>query len=485
MSKSAPHAALSRFSRSLLLTVGVFAAFVAVFALYVYEEKRIDSANDQRHLSLQLAAELRQSSDDLTRMVRTYVTTGDPVYKRHYQEILDIRDGRKPRPLHYEDVYWDLVMADDARPRGDGIAVPLLDSMKKAGFTDAEFAKLAQAKANSDTLTQPEFAAMALIESTSPPSEANRLKATEMLYDAAYHQAKAGIMRPIGEFSQMIDQRTLTAVIDAENVALAVRFALIAIGLLLIAMLWRVYLALHSILGGSVEGLYESIVRLGGGDLSTPIAVPQGMENSVIGWLALTQANLSRIESERKHAEETVRQLAFYDHLTELPNRRLFNDRMKRAMLASKRNGTFGAIMFLDLDNFKPLNDTYGHDVGDLLLIEVAQRLKGCVREMDTVARFGGDEFVVMLVDLSGDRQQSMAKAQAVAEKIRAVLADPYQLTIPGGTSNVVVEHQCGASIGVTLFIREDPSEDDILKRADDAMYQAKKAGRNLVQISS
>ena len=140
--------------------------------------------------------------------------------------------------------------------------------------------------------------------------------------------------------------------------------------------------------------------------------------------------------------------------------------------------------MVLDLDNFKSLNDTHGHLAGDMLLIEAARRLTSCVREMDTVARFGGDEFVVMLSNLSSDKSESTSQAASIAEKIRSSLSAPYRLTIRNeAMRETVVEHQCTASIGVVLFINSEMSPDDILKWADTAMYQAKEAGRNLVRF--
>jgi diguanylate cyclase (GGDEF)-like protein len=163
--------------------------------------------------------------------------------------------------------------------------------------------------------------------------------------------------------------------------------------------------------------------------------------------------------TERKQMEDQVRQLAFYDTLTELPNRRLLDDRLSQTMAASKRSGCHGALMFLDLDNFKPLNDTHGHEAGDLLLIEAAARLKSCVRETDTVARFGGDEFVVMLSDLNADKTESTSQAGMVAENIRFTLSAPYLLTIKHeGKADTTVEHHCTASIGVALFINHEDS---------------------------
>ncbi len=186
----------------------------------------------------------------------------------------------------------------------------------------------------------------------------------------------------------------------------------------------------------------------------------------------------------RKQAEEQIRALAFYDTLTQLPNRRLLNDRLEQAMAASKRSGRYAALMFLDLDNFKPLNDTYGHDVGDLLLVEAAHRLIGCVREMDTVARFGGDEFMVMLGELDVDKAESATQAGIVAEKIRAALAKPYVLKLEHEMkAETAVEHHCTSSIGVVLFINHAASTEEIIKWADIAMYQAKEAGGNLIRF--
>jgi diguanylate cyclase (GGDEF)-like protein/PAS domain S-box-containing protein len=188
--------------------------------------------------------------------------------------------------------------------------------------------------------------------------------------------------------------------------------------------------------------------------------------------------------SERKKSEEQIRNFAFYDDLTCLPNRRMLYDRLAQTMAASKRHGCFAALMVLDLDHFKPLNDKYGHAVGDLLLIEVAHRLRSCVREMDTVARFGGDEFVVMLSELERDQDASTAQAGIIAEKIRTILAEPYLLMVRReGAADVVVEHHCSSSIGVVVFASHEAKQDDIFEWADAAMYQAKAGGRNQIHF--
>jgi diguanylate cyclase (GGDEF)-like protein/PAS domain S-box-containing protein len=195
-------------------------------------------------------------------------------------------------------------------------------------------------------------------------------------------------------------------------------------------------------------------------------------------------ARLVSIAIERKQMEDEVRKLAFYDALTELPNRRLLTDRLKQALTTSKRKGLYGALLFLDLDNFKPLNDQHGHDFGDLLLKEAARRIRSCVREVDTVARFGGDEFVVVLSELVADKTASATQVSMVAEKIRAALAAPYLLSIRKDDSvETSVEHHCTSSIGAVLFGNQESSASDILKWADLAMYQAKAAGRNTVKF--
>ncbi|MBI2745081.1 MAG: diguanylate cyclase [Burkholderiales bacterium] len=199
---------------------------------------------------------------------------------------------------------------------------------------------------------------------------------------------------------------------------------------------------------------------------SVTITAVKGADEAVTHYVA-TMHDIS----ERKAAEEQTHTLAFYDALTQLPNRRLLHDRLQQTMLASMRNGHHGALLFIDLDRFKQLNDTLGHDYGDLLLQQVALRLKECVRQADTVARLGGDEFVVLLEELSPEATVAQQEAIAVGQKILASLNRPYDLS---GHA-----HLSTPSIGATIFCGLQNSREELIKQADLAMYKAKSAGRN------
>lgn len=178
---------------------------------------------------------------------------------------------------------------------------------------------------------------------------------------------------------------------------------------------------------------------------------------------------------ERKRHEAEIHQLAFYDALTGLPNRRLLHDRLERAFVRNARNGTRGALLFLDMDRFKTLNDIHGHAMGDRLLVEVARRLNGTVRQQDTVARLGGDEFVIMLEAMTGTAEEVLANAQAIGHKVLHALNQPYDLgDLTYGST---------PSIGLALFDGDPAEAAETMRRADVAMYCAKNNGRNTLKV--
>ena len=204
--------------------------------------------------------------------------------------------------------------------------------------------------------------------------------------------------------------------------------------------------------------------------------------NSYAEWLVLTAvyahdgsidhyvASFSEVRDSRE-GEADIHRMAYFDPLTMLPNRRLLYDRLGQVLASCTRSGRYGALLFLDLDNFKSLNDTHGHDVGDLLLSIVARRLEVCIRREDTVARLGGDEFVIVLESLSPDAKEAAQQAGQVADKILTTLRQPYDLEGP--------EYPCSASLGIVLFNSDQRAIKQLLKQADMALYQAKNAGRN------
>jgi diguanylate cyclase (GGDEF)-like protein/PAS domain S-box-containing protein len=203
---------------------------------------------------------------------------------------------------------------------------------------------------------------------------------------------------------------------------------------------------------------------------SLTITAVYDLKNRVTHYVAVF-----RDISQHKESEQEIHQLAFYDPLTKLPNRRLLLDRLQQALAVSTRNGRHGALLFLDLDHFKTINDTQGHAMGDQLLIEVARRLRTGVRESDSLARLGGDEFVVVLEDLSSEADEAASQTELVAEKIRSKLGQPYALND--------FEYLSTASIGISLFRGHPESAEDLLQHADVAMYQAKTAGRNAIRF--
>ena len=179
--------------------------------------------------------------------------------------------------------------------------------------------------------------------------------------------------------------------------------------------------------------------------------------------------------TEHKKTQEKIRKLAYFDQLTGLPNRALLMDRLKQVLIDSSRSKNFGALLLIDLDKFKTINDTLGHPAGDLLLQQIAQQLATQVREGDSVARFGGDEFMILLLELGSDEKEAASKARAISTALLKSLDKTYEL---GG-----VTHHSAASIGVTLFRGDISGIDDLLKQADLAMYKSKEGGRNLVQF--
>lgn len=291
------------FTLNLLWASASLVIYSVLFTLYILAEKRIDDANELRHQSLLLANELRQSSDDLTRTVRTYVVSGNPIYKQHYSEIIDIRNGKRPRQPYYYIAYWGLSAQENQQSdlpqiSGSGETIPFMELIRKAGFSEKEQAKLAEAKEKSDKLTEIEFAAMTLFETSKHAGDEHHLEALRILHDDTYNRAKTEIMNPISDCYRMMEERISSLVNNEQQLALYTHYALILTGLMLVFFLWRSYKSMRSALGAPLSEVQLQISRIGSGDFKDPIPVNKRMGNSVMSWLSETQHRLSKARAD-------------------------------------------------------------------------------------------------------------------------------------------------------------------------------------------
>lgn len=299
---------LLRFRLSLQLALVALVVCIAAFGLHAWEFSQLRAAFELRYRSLLLVQELRQSSDDLTRMVRTYVATGDSRYRDQFNEIAAIRDGNSPRPQEYENVYWDLVL-DERRPTPMGEPSALLQRMAAAGFTPEELNRLNVAKANSDILIALEQKAMQQVENhasdTSRDLDATRQTALASLYDAAYHRTKADIMRPIAEVIHMVDERTLGEVQASEQLALAMLVVFLLACTWLLAMLCWIQHNLRLVMGGSVNQLSRVVVNAANNETDKEL-VGNSDPDTIIGKLLKVQENSISAEGQRKDSERAL-----------------------------------------------------------------------------------------------------------------------------------------------------------------------------------
>lgn len=563
------------------------------FVILIHEQINYAKLVKNSERSAQLAAELRQSSNDLARLVRTYLITGNSLYKEQFHAVVEIRDGLRPRPENYTLAYWDVRGLDgELSPQSEvqGDAVALIDLMKEAGLTAQEQSNLQRSKAISDTLVMIENKAMTLVEEDTPTDPEKLKLALNLLADENFMRSKAEIMRLIVDTESMIIARKQAALESANQRLIGTTVFLLVNGLVLVLLIIKTGQHINTVIGGPVEDLQGIIQELSKGDFANPIEVGNAPPNSVIGWLAAMQSKLALLNlgyfkaivessddaivsktpqgivtswnagaekifgyraeeiigkpmttiipperlheepeilakiaqgekvahfitqrqhkdghlidisvtispvynqqgqligaskiakdiSDRVAAEAEIKRLAFYDSLTGVANRRMLYDKLRKMHRAAVRDNKYLMVVFIDLDNFKPLNDSKGHEAGDILLKEVAGRLVSCVRHSDTVARFGGDEFVVLLQGPARTTPPSIRWAEDVILRIQETLSSPY--TIAGSS------HVCTPSIGITQLNDNFTRAEDLLKQADQAMYSAKKMGKNTLKVFS
>ena len=462
----------------LALHLAVQIALVAALGLALLHlavaYRALENAQARRLQAHQLVGELYQSSDALGLMARLYVVRHDARFARYYEEIARIREGEAARPAGFGAGYWDLRLADahGVLPAASGQSVALPQRLRDAGFTAQELALLEEARRESMTLMDTERRAMVLAGTRGGLAVPEAL---ELVHGEAYLRARAAIIQPLQRMLQLLDQRLENE--RAETQAGVQQAAYLAGGALLLLTLqalgaaWRLDRSVRQPLAAlrawaqSVRaGRHDSRTRLKGdnefGELS---AVIDEMAESVERSLAGLREEVLR----RTRAEEVVQHLANHDALTGLPSLRLLHDRLDRALARAERDSEGLALLFIDLNGFKPVNDRYGHESGDMVLKVVGQRLAGALRESDTVGRVGGDEFVVILVDVA-----SREAAEQVRIKLDALVRQPIYLPVP----KAVV--QISAAMGVALYPGMAKDAASLLRLADQDMYAQKAASK-------
>lgn len=557
----------------------------------------IATSEHHRYRSLLLAGELFQSSEDLTRMARNYVTTGNPVYKHHFFEILDIREGIKPRPQNYSATYWHLMDAEKGSVTRQGKTVSLLEMMDNEGFSEQEIALMREAKVHSDKLARLEKRAIAALSGLYDDGDGNfiihrapdREFGIDLLFGEQYTAGKAAIMAPIQQFTELLDIRTQTRVNDElarlhRQILLVMVLIVIALSALAVTIFYMRRAMLRPLvqlrgqaiqltqgnyaarcdidtknelaeLGNTLNSMASAIER----DVTAQKLTEESMrqatmvfENSSEAMMVTNADNIiisvnpaftsvtgyapdevlgknpaildsglhdefffqairtsleatghwegeitgrrknMEIYSEwrkvnaiydeegsvhrwitlfsditlKKKSDELIWEQANFDSLTSLPNRYMFHNRLEQEIKKASRTGSSIALILLDLDHFKEVNDTYGHNIGDLLLKEAAWRLSSCVRGIDTVARLGGDEFTVILGGLN-----NTISINRVVRDILHAMAEPFRL----GDEVAYVS----ASIGVTFYPQDASDMEALVRSGDQAMYAAKNQGRN------
>lgn len=441
----------------IVLFISMVFVAIAFLRMQAVSQEHYREATELRYESYLLADQLRQSSDDLTRMVRSYAVSGNNQFEKYFWDILAIRNGEQERPVSYERIYWDFMTVKDPEPPfNTGDKVPLEELMKVAGFTKYEFELLRRAQANSDELVLLEEIAMNAMIGKFQDSEGrftvqqrpNPILAQGLLFGEQYHEAKKNIMSPINDFLEAIDIRTAQSVREAESQvtlyhrALSKVFgALILIGLVLVLTFQR----------------YQKLLL---GNLTKAVREQK---------LELKERVKAERELEEKNAQ--LKYLSRIDGLTGVFNRGHFNTLLAKEHARHRRNKDSLSLLLMDVDFFKQYNDCYGHVKGDDCLIKVANILsKNLHRPADFVARYGGEEFVCVLPDT--DLQGAANVANNILRNIRA--------------SNIPHEGSAEGFVTVSIGVASSDNEkaltkDELLAQADELLYLAKSLGRNRV----
>lgn len=464
----------TKLALHLSLQVILVGAMMAALVHLALSFKSLDETESSRMQARELASEMQKSSDDLTLMARLFVVTREPRYAEYFREIARMRDGLAPRPEQASPVYWDLVLAEPGRRNTQGRQSALSERIRHAGLSSDELALLDASKRRSDALTAVEEQAIGMVDtrgSNQALSDDEWHQALDLLHGAAYRQAKAEIMRPLGEFRALVETRMVER---RERLQQQIGIAtVLASGIAVVLFLHALFLfySFDRSVRHPLEVLrrWAQAVRIGRHGSRTKL-----QDNSEFGELSAVidemaesvERSLAELKEEvakRTRAEEVVRHLANHDALTGLPSLRLLHDRLDRALAHAQRHEQGLALLFVDLNGFKPVNDRYGHESGDVVLKAMAQRLAAGLRDADTVGRVGGDEFLIILPEVA-----SVEAAARVREKLVAALSAPVFLPL----HNVAVH--VSAAMGIAIFPTDSRDMQELLRLADQDMYRVK-----------
>ncbi|MEM7210179.1 MAG: diguanylate cyclase [Pseudomonadota bacterium] len=436
-----------------------------VIWLAVANAETVREAQEKRHQSFLLADELRQSTDDLTRLVRTYVVTGDVRFKNYYEDLVAIREGQKPRPENYRDIYWDVVTASHVRDETAGEYLPFSEMIRSLGFTSDEIEKLNEAKTLTDDLIKLEFEAMnALLgRFKNGQGEFSRLGlpneelARAMTHGPTYHRAKAAIMKPISEFTHMVESRTKGAVLQVERLQ---DFLLVLAGGLsaILALTFVIgYLHFNKIIVSPLLELTQAVRDMETGNYDSQLTSNRHDE---LGKLSRAFASLSSLIENQL---DELQYKADHDSLTGALARQAAEDRLEYCLRSARRNQKQVGLLFLDLNDFKQINDHHGHLFGDHVLQTIAARCSDALRETDFVCRIGGDEFLIILpnIELPDD-------LNPVRAKIEQKISDSIE--------NCGISVEMSVSVGEAVYPIHGDSVHALIKHADEKMYRSKRA---------
>ena len=459
--------------KSFFIFLGIFNICLALIVIVNIMEldhnsKTLKDIEHYRFLMSQKADELRQSSDDLTRFVRTYAVTLDNQYKENYSKILDIRNGKTPKPENYSNIYWDFLEPVRSLRHPLAEKSSLHEEMQKLPYTEYEIQKLLEAEAKSNILVEIEIEAFNAIDGLFKDAEdsytiygpPNQQLAIDLLYSRRYHLAKEGIMLPIDEFLDSLSQRTKED-IKAYNQKIAsnIKNLTYIFSFDILILIFSGVMIFRKILN-PIKRLTRSIENYRQGE--SPLQMVKTCDDEV----GLMAQEFFAMEERLNEKYRLIQELIITDTLTKTYNRKFYDQKLTELLGLHRRYGTPFSILMYDIDDFKHINDTYGHVLGDKVLVEMSTLIRAFIRENDYLCRVGGEEFVILL------SETRLSEASVVAEKIRKNVSE----------MTIFEERSVTISIGLTEVQFED-TEDLIYQRVDNLLYTSKKMGKNRVSV--